>query len=113
MRVLFRGLSVKAHSNLGGIASTLNYSPKQVKDCLQSILLLSFYNITAQIENQSSKPSILEKSLINEVGSYLEKLRQLLVDEKGEMGTFFPDKPELWNRLSIKPDIDLENVGVK
>jgi len=103
MRKFFREISAKAHSSYTGIAATFEYSAKQVKDCLDSILMLSFYNITAEVENQSLEPSILEESQFTKIGNYLEKLRQVLVDEKGNMPSFFPDKPELWKKLGIKP----------
>jgi hypothetical protein len=101
MRNFFHEISAKAHASYTGVATTLYYSPKQVKDCLLSILLVSFYNVAAEVENQSLKPSILEDHVIEKIRSYLDRLRGILADENA-MGTFFPDKPDLWEKLGIK-----------
>ncbi len=105
MRRFFHEISAKAHSSYTGVGTTFEYSKKQVKDCFDAILLLSFYNITSEVENQSSGPSILEDRQVKALDTDLEKLRTMLVDQQGTMPTFLPDKPNLWKRLSIKPDL--------
>ena len=102
MRQQFRELSAKSHSNYTGIGPTLRYSVEQIKDCLWFIKTLSLYNITAEIENQSSEPSIIELFLVEKVGEYLEKLRKVLTFGTGNMATYFPDEPSLVSRLKIR-----------
>ncbi len=103
MRRQFGELSVKSHSNYTGTGSTLDYSKDQVKDCLWFIQVMSFYNVCAEIENQASNPSILELGLVNKAASFLEKIRSMLVDSKGNMATYFPDHPSIQKKLSIRP----------
>jgi hypothetical protein len=105
MRNQFRELSAKIHPNYAGTGSTFTYSQEQVKDCLWFIRVISFYNIIAEIENQALKPSIVEQEQIDKINPYLEKLRQSLIDGKGNMATYFPDKPELATRLRIRPGV--------
>jgi hypothetical protein len=103
MRNQFRELSAKVHANYAGVGSTFTYSTEQIKDCLWFLRVMSFYNIVAEIENQALKPSIIEQDQLSKINQYLEKLRQSLVDEKGNMATYFPDKPELLSKLRIRP----------
>lgn len=103
MRKQFGELSVKAHSNYAGVGTTLRYSPEQVKDCLWFLQLMSFYNIIAEVENQALKPSIIEEELSVKISEYLEKMRSNLVDESGNMATYFPDKDGVKEKLRIRP----------
>lgn len=103
MRKQFGELSAKVHANYAGTSSTFTYSTEQIKDCLWFLHVMSFYNIVTEIENQALKPSIIEEELSGKISQYLEKLRKSLVDEKGNMASYFPDKPELASKLKIRP----------
>jgi hypothetical protein len=111
MRKQFRELSAKVHANYAGTSSTFTYSTEQIKDCLWFLRVMSFYNIVTEIENVALKPTIIEEELSENIGRYLEKLRQSLVDEKGNMASYFPDKPELISKLRIKPGKPSSHVG--
>lgn len=103
MKKLFNFLSINSHSNYTSIGHTIRYSENQVKDCLGLTLLFSFFNITSIAENLSSSPSLLENKQVEKLATYLEKIRSNIVNEKNEMSCYFPNKPDLFNRLKIRP----------
>lgn len=95
----FKILSEKAHSNYSGMGHTVTYSPKYVKDCLQNILTLSFYNILAELENQSTPASILDENLMKKIEPKYYELISIISDKDGMIANFIPDKPEFSKKL--------------
>jgi len=95
----FSILSNKSHSNFTGMGHTTTYSPDYIKQCMDNILVLSFYNILAEVENQSTQDSILDRELVLQIESQCKKLSSLIADKNGMMPYFIPDKPEFAEKL--------------
>lgn len=104
MKSLFGELSAKSHSNYSGIRTTFEYSEKQVKDCLVSVRMFSFYNIAAEVWNQGSKPTIIEQFQKDRIAEYLERLRISLIDKDGNMASYFPDNLPEGKKPCIMPE---------
>jgi hypothetical protein len=95
----FSILSNKAHSNYTGMGHTVTYSPNYIKQCMDNILVLSFYNILAELENQSTQHSILERELVLKIEPEYKKLSSLISDTNGMIPNFIPDKSEFTDKL--------------
>ncbi|MBI5377646.1 MAG: hypothetical protein HZA82_03385 [Thaumarchaeota archaeon] len=95
----FKLLSEKSHSNYSGMGHTVTYSPKHVEDCLRNILTLSFYNILAELENQITKPSMLEPELFKKIEPKCRDLLSTISSKNNTIAKFIPDKPEFAEKL--------------
>jgi len=66
---------------------------------MDNILVLSFYNILAELENQSTQHSILDHELILQIEPEYKKLSSLISDTNEMIPNFIPDKSEFRGKL--------------
>jgi len=85
-------LHKSAHSDYRRTLINTKFSVVGVSKQLKDLLVLSFYNIIAEFENQSQQPNIIDDTLINDTMFYLEKLSKLIVIKNNDIPAFFPDK---------------------